>query len=84
MYYHTWDSDLKRFVIARAASKDGLQWTKQGPCFSGAPEGVEAAFDALGAASHHIIRDTPSRRCVEVLHQNHDHFWLAPKLQALF
>ena len=63
MYYHGFDEGSGRFVICRAASKDGLQWDKQGPCFSGAPEGQDDAFDALGATSHHVIRDAPSRRC---------------------
>ena len=63
MYYHGFDESSGRFVICRAASKDGLQWDKRGPCFSGAPEGQEDAFDALGATSHHVIRDAPSRRC---------------------
>lgn len=63
MYYHTFDEAQGRFVVCRAASKDGLQWSKQGPCFAGAPEGEEDAFDALGAASHHVVRDAPSRRC---------------------
>jgi hypothetical protein len=59
MYYHTFNSTAKQWVVGVATSKDGFNWRKQGPVFSGSET---ADFDVNGAAAHHVVKDGDSKR----------------------
>jgi len=59
MYYHTFDATVKRWVVGVATSKDGFNWRKQGPVFSGSES---ADFDVNGVAAHHVVKDGDSKR----------------------
>jgi len=52
MYYHSFDASAGRFKVGLAVSRDGFNWTKQGPVFEGGPAG---AFDAAGAAACQVV-----------------------------
>lgn len=55
MYYSTFDTKLKKFVIGLAMAKDGLlKWSKKGPVFAGADSGN--SFDSKGASRRHMVK----------------------------
>ena len=53
MYYHTYDTKLKKFIIAYASGKDGIRWKKRGIVFQG---GKSGAFDEMGASRRHVVQ----------------------------
>lgn len=59
MYYSAYDPSRRKWLVGLATSKDGFVWRKQGPIFEG---GQNNDFDALGASSHHVVRDIDSKR----------------------
>ncbi len=61
MYYHSFCAAAGRWTVGLATSRDGIAWRKQGPIFSGAPDG--GGFDGGGAAACHVVRDGASRKC---------------------
>lgn len=54
MYYHTFDTKAKKYVIGLANSKDGIKWKKVGVVFSG---GQAGSFDEAGAARCFVAKD---------------------------
>ena len=61
MYYHSFCAASRKWTVGLATSRDGISWRKQGPIFSGGPDG--GAFDGCGAAACHVVRDGASRKC---------------------
>ena len=62
MYYHSYDTRQRKWVVGWATSADGFKWSKQGPIFAGGQDATD--FDAGGAAAHHVVKDVNSRRLV--------------------
>lgn len=62
MYYHSFDKSQGKYRAGLAVSPDGFKWTKKGPIFSGAPEGDQDSFDAMGVASRCVVRDVDSKK----------------------
>lgn len=59
MYYHSYSQEQQRWTVGLATSADGFKWEKRGPIFHGTES---SAYDARGAASHHIVMDVDARR----------------------
>ena len=66
MYYHSFCAAAGKWTVGLATSRDGISWRKQGPVFSGGPDG--SAFDGRGAAACHVVRDAGSRKWVTLYH----------------
>eukprot|EP00879_Flechtneria_rotunda_P022777 GHRR01024054.1.p1 GENE.GHRR01024054.1~~GHRR01024054.1.p1 ORF type:complete len:357 (+),score=108.66 GHRR01024054.1:488-1558(+) len=59
LYYHSYDSSARKFKIGIANGKDGFNWRKGGPVFSG---GQAGDFDEAGAAACHVVQDPDSKQ----------------------
>eukprot|EP00638_Chattonella_subsalsa_P005044 CAMPEP_0117762196 /NCGR_PEP_ID=MMETSP0947-20121206/17781_1 /TAXON_ID=44440 /ORGANISM="Chattonella subsalsa, Strain CCMP2191" /LENGTH=431 /DNA_ID=CAMNT_0005583431 /DNA_START=50 /DNA_END=1345 /DNA_ORIENTATION=- len=52
LYYHSLDPTTKKNTVGLAISRDGFQFQKRGPVFSGGDQG---SFDEFGASRRHVI-----------------------------
>lgn len=53
LYYNTYNSKTKKFIIGAASSTNGIRFTKLGSIFEGGPDGK---FDDMGCSRRHVIR----------------------------